>query len=353
MKILHIINDLDIAGAQKVVHDLALCQKQSGDDVSVALLSSNGSFFEDNLRNAGVNLIYSGHKRSVYSPKHIFSLSKIMRGYDVIHVHLFPALYWVAFAKIISGLKTRLIFTEHNTTNRRRDNKILHFVDKLVYKHFDAIAACSEKAAETFAKDFPHIGIDTVSNGVDVTAIENSQPSDRKNLGYSEDDIIVTMVARFDEPKRQDLLIRAVALTPENVKLMLLGDGPKIQDCRDLAEELGISDRVKFMGKRSDVPALLKASDIVSLISEYEGLSLSSIEGMSSDSAFIGSDVQGIKEIVNGAGILVNNDPTEISQAITDLCDAQHRKDIASACLKRAKEYDLSKMDKKYRTLYN
>lgn len=59
---------------------------------------------------------------NIYNPLNVFKIIPFLKGYDIIHVHLFPAQYWVAIAKAISFASCKLIFTEHNTTNRRMKN---------------------------------------------------------------------------------------------------------------------------------------------------------------------------------------------------------------------------------------
>ena len=93
----------------------------------------------------------------------------------------------------------------------------------------------------------------------------------------------------------------------------LIGDGVRRRECETIADNLGVNDRVKFWGVRTDVPRLLKTSDIVVMSTHYEGMSLSNIEGMASGKPFVASNVKGIREITEGAGILFEENPKGIS----------------------------------------
>ena len=123
---------------------------------------------------------------------------------------------------------------------------------------------------------------------------------------------------------------------------------------KSLAADLEIGEKVTFMGIRSDVQNILEESDVVVLSSHWEGLSLSSIEGMASGRPFVASDVDGLREIVGGAGILFSHgDEQALAESIRQLCEnpTYYRK-VAESCQIRAKEYDISKMANAYYELY-
>ena len=82
-------------------------------------------------------------------------------------------------------------------------------------------------------------------------------------------------------------------LLPLEVKLVLAGEGVLKKKCQDLVETLKLKERVVFLGLRMDIPQLLKTADVVVLSSKYEGLSLSSIEGLAAGKPFVASDVPG------------------------------------------------------------
>ena len=141
---------------------------------------------------------------------------------------------------------------------------------------------------------------------------------------------------------------------PQNVKLILVGDGDLIIASKQLVEVLNLKSRVKFLGIRTDVPRLLNTADIIILSSNHEGLSLSNIEGMSVGKPFIGSNVPGLKEIVQGHGLLFEKgNEKELADLILQLInDPDYYKKIANQCYNRAKEFDIDKMIDQYITLY-
>ena len=150
-------------------------------------------------------------------------------------------------------------------------------------------------------------------------------------------------------------LIKALKLLPEHIKLILVGDGPLKRECEMLVAELGLNERVLFLGIRTDVPQLLKTADIVVLSSKYEGLSLSSIEGMASGKPFVASNVPGLKEVVQGAGILFEQgNDKELAFKINELLENEnYYNEIVGKCLERASNYDIEIMVNKHIDLYN
>ncbi len=353
MKILHICDHLKVGGAEKIIVEMSLRQRQSGHDVGVLLLKSTDSVWERQLMDSGVTVEWLIKKGSIYNPVLSFKIARYLKKADLVHVHLFPAQYWVAMARWMTGTKVPIITTEHSTSNRRRRNKCLKVIDRFVYKQFACAVACADEVYASVKDDYASATHwEVIPNGVDVDRYHSAQPYGKDELlGVSRDAFCIAMVSRFIYPKDQHILIEAVAECPEAVHAVLVGDGPQRESCEQLAARLGVSDRVHFLGNRNDVDRILRTCDAAALISEYEGLSLASIEGMAAG-AFIGSDVKGISSIVGGAGILVKNDSRLVSEAIVSLMHDDYREIISRQCLERAKCYDINRMVDKYMHLY-
>lgn len=100
----------------------------------------------------------------------------------------------------------------------------------------------------------------------------------RSELGIPADALVAGHVGRFMAPKNHSFLLRIFAELPETAMLLLVGDGELRQENEQLAEELGIRDRVIFAGLRSDVERMLQAMDVFVFPSLYEGLPLSIVE---------------------------------------------------------------------------
>ncbi|WP_282456701.1 glycosyltransferase [Chitinophaga sedimenti] len=125
MRILYVINSFGPGGAEKLLVNFLkeFTKKQHVAFTVVQLCNTNTvDAYVDELRASGIEIITLG--KSVYSPNILLKLRKIIvsGGYEVVHAHLFPSLYWVALLKLLFKVKTKLVFTEHSTANGRLGN---------------------------------------------------------------------------------------------------------------------------------------------------------------------------------------------------------------------------------------
>lgn len=357
MKILHVITTLDTGGAERLMVDLLPLLNDKGDKVELLLFNGVMTPFRQELEKRGIVVhelanIESDFKRTeVYSPLNIFRLRRFIKNYDVIHTHNTACQLYVPIARLLSGSHVKLITTEHNTTNRRRSIKCLHPVDKWMYRQYTRVICIGDSTRdnlESYLGEECHTVV--IYNGVDTSRFVRPI----KNVS-AQDNFVITMIAGYRPQKDHETLIKSMQHLPSNYRLQLVGDGECEPQLRDLCKNLGLNERVVFMGVRMDVPDVMEMSDIIVLSSHWEGLSLSSIEGMASGRPFIASDVDGLRDIVKGAGVLFpQGDDKALASKIQHLCenpDEYHR--IAEACQHRAMEYDISVMADAYYQLYH
>jgi len=350
MKILHLINSLETGGAEKLLLESLPLYADLGITADLLLLKETDSPFLKELKEKKFFSIFSLGLTAVYNPIHIFKIIPFFKKYDIIHVHLFPAQYYVVAAKMLSRSKSKLIFTEHSTNNRRFQNKRFKYIDRFIYNYYDHIIAITPKVKEAIIN---HTGIlpdkvEVIQNGISLSKIDEANPYSKFHISsrIKTSDKIILQVSSFQEPKDHETLIKAMLLLPNYFKLILVGEGLLKEKCEKLVALLGLEKRVFFLGVRMDIPQLLKTADIVVLSSKYEGLSLSSIEGMASGKPFVASDVPGLKEVVTDAGILFPlGDEKKLAEEILHLSnDTDHYNATVAKCMARAKHYDISKM---------
>ena len=353
MRILHVITSLYNGGAERLMVDL-LPRLRNDDENEVELLLFNGveTNFKKELRQKGVKIISLATTNDVYNPRRIIQLQKIIPHYDIIHTHNTACQLYVAIASKLCRHNTLLITTEHNSTNRRRSFSWLKPLDRWMYSQYSAIICIADQTRQNLES---YLGNNskllTIHNGVDISRFL------RPITDVSgKQDFVITMVAAFRLQKDYETLFRAMLHLPDNYRLQVVGGGdPKVSaSIKTYCRGLGLNQRISFMGVRADVPDILEKSDIIVLSSHWEGLSLSSIEGMASGRPFIASDVDGLREIVQGAGVLFpEGDDKELAHQIQLLCEhPDDYREIALKCQERAKQYDISVMAEKYMELY-
>jgi glycosyltransferase involved in cell wall biosynthesis len=355
MKVLQVITSLSTGGAEKLIVDSVPLYQANGLAVDVLLLNGCETPLSKILKEETKGEVYNLSMGSVYNPFHIFKLLSYLKKYDIIHVHLFPTLYWVAVAKMIRFSRVKIIYTEHSTHNRRREKIIFKLLDKLMYNQYSKIITIADEVDKNLKE---YLGLnpsrfELINNGANTKLFYEAIPYS-KNDFFTEADKIIIQVSSFRPAKDQITLIKALLYLPENIKLLLVGEGELINECKNLVHELQLKDRILFLGVRMDVPSLLKTADIVVMSSVYEGLSLASIEGMASGKAFMASNVPGLREIVKGAGVLFEkgNEKQLADEIEKLLSDAEYYGTVAEKCLDRAKKYDIEKMIHSYMRTY-
>lgn len=354
MKILQVITSLHTGGAEKLITEIAPALRDRGHRVDVLLFDGTETPFKQSLHKAGIKIIRFSRGGYVYNPLHLIRLIPYLRKYDIIHTHNTAPQLFAAIGSIFC--KTYYVTTEHNTTNRRRNWKWFRPIDRFMYNRYRKIICISDKAEENLRAYIGNCKADitTIYNGVDVERYASARPSSELKADYPDCKAIV-MVAGFRYQKDQDTVIRATALLPEQFHTFFIGDGERRAVCEELAAKTGVADRVHFLGVRMDVPQLLKAADYVVMSSHWEGLSLSSIEGMSVGKPFIASDVDGLHEMTAGAGILFPHTDSKLLAEIIEKLDADPElyRRTAQNCFAKARKFDLSVMVDKYNKIYS
>ena len=358
MRILHVITSLRTGGAEKLMVDLLPRLKESGHEVDLLLFDGVDTPFWHQAEAAGIRIFDLGVGGSVYSPVKLFKLIPFMRRYDVVHTHNTAPQLFAAMGSLFC--KTRLITTEHNTSNRRRAWKWFRAIDHWMYSRYDKIICISQKAEENLRN---HLGVKedntlssrilTINNGVDVEKFASAKKSpELEQIAPGSRKLI--MVAGFRPQKDQPTVIKALKYFPDKFHLFLVGDGERRGEFEELANTEGVSERVHFMGIRNDVAELLRATDYVVMSSHFEGLSLSSLEGMAVGKPFLASDVDGLREVVDGAGVLFPcEDAKGLAQSIINIEESEDDyKYIAELCYLRAMDFNIYKMLNGYAVIY-
>ncbi len=354
MKILQLITSLRMGGAETLAVQMADMLRLRGHEAGIAVLDGERTSLSEHATSKGIPVTCLGG--SAYNPLAILKIARLMKGYDVVHAHNTSPQFFAAIASMFAGKGTKLVTTEHNTTNRRRGSRLWRIADRWMYGRYSMIVCITESARDNLAR---HLGchedrMTVIHNGIDLEAFRNPVPCPDVRMDKGKCNVI--MVAGFREQKDQDTLIRAAALLPESrFHLWLVGDGRRRTQLEALIKSERVEDRCTLLGLRSDVPSLLRMADVTVMSSHYEGLSLSSVEGMAAGKPMIASDVPGLKEVVGGAGILFHEgDSQELAQILARLADDRGFKDaIAAQCLGRARQYDIRTMIDRYEKLYH
>ena len=348
MKILHVITSLRTGGAEHLLIDLLPQLRKLGNEVELLLFDGEETPFLKEMEKTGIKIHILGN--GSYDPKYVLKMVKFVKEFDIVHTHNTPCQFAAAVAKTLAFRGAKLVTTEHSSNNRRRGKWYFKLLDKWVYSKYSSIIVISDQPRENLEN---YIGklktITTIYNGVDLSKFQQAKRT-RKEDGK----ILITMVASLSAAKDQDTIIRALGELPEKYRVQLVGKGHRQKELESLVDSLQLKDRVDFLGVRSDIPQILVNSDINVMSSHWEGLSLSSIEGMSCGRPFIASDVDGLREVVKGHGVVFpHQDYQTLAKEIIRLTeDKDYADQIIRQCQAKAAEYDIKVMAEKYNEVY-
>ncbi len=139
--------------------------------------------------------------------------------------------------------------------------------------------------------------------GVDFSRFDRVPPDSRERLrkkwGISEEAFVLLYAAEFSARKSQNVAIRALKLLPETVWLALPGEGALREECRELAQRLGLESRVLFPGQVRDIPAWCAMADAAVSASRSEGLPFHIMEAMYAGLPAVASDVKGHSDLIS------------------------------------------------------
>lgn len=285
-------------------------------------------------------------------------LGRIMRNYqaDILIAFKEPLSLFALQALICSRLhspRSRIIlYTWDNLSKGRwypyRPAFLYSLIERFTARHADAILAANQEAAEYYSSTY-ETPVRKVYYGIDLDEyrIDGAEGDVRKVQPRSEV-FLVGYIGRVLEMKGVDLLIRAVAQLPDPIRLLIVGEGPALADCKRLANELGLSGRIEFFGSvpASEVRSYLQRLDALVLPSrttrtwkEQYGRIL--IEAMAAGVPLVGSSSGAIPEVIGDSGIVFpeQNIPALASAIMSIYLDPALSRAYARAGLKRAEQF--------------
>ncbi|BAY30335.1 putative group 1 glycosyl transferase [Nostoc carneum NIES-2107] len=291
--------------------------------------------------------------------------------YDIVHVHMAVAAFVTRYALKDARKQgiPKMIYTSHGLNFYRGgkplDNAIFLTLEKLAGRWTDYLVVMNyedEEAAKQYhivpperVRYMPGIGVDLQQFNVNAVA-SDAILQVRQEMGLTAETQLLLCIAEFIPRKRHQDLLRAFAkVAKPNSCLALAGDGPLKAQMQQLAAELGILDRVRFLGFRRDIANLIGSAIATILVSEQEGLPRSIMESLCMQVPVIGSDIRGIRDLLEGGcGLLVQlGDIAELANAIAYILDhPQEAKAMGKRGWEIMANYDLQHILQLHESLY-
>lgn len=293
-------------------------------------------------------------------------LVNVVRLYkiDLLHVHYaIPHAYAGYMAKKMleeEGVKLPMVTTLHGTDITLVGNHPFYkpAVTFSINKS-DVVTSVSESLKEDTYNSFEITkDIFVVPNFIDVAKYQHMDIDCRRSLMAEEDEKIISHVSNFRKVKRIGDVIRIFHVIQKKIKskLLLVGEGPEREMAENLAQELGVFDKVIFLGQSSEVDKILCFSDLFLLPSEKESFGLAALEAMVNGVPVISTNRGGLPEVnVHGvSGYLGELGDVEQmgNYGISILEDEETLKKFKLNAWKQAKKFDINKVVPQYESLY-
>ena len=271
-----------------------------------------------------------------------------LNHYDLIHVHTPMGAALGRLAAIKARKKgTKVIYTAHGFhffKGAALKNWLLYYpMERLLSSFTDAVVTINDEDFERAKKlNLAHGNIFHI-DGVGVN-LERFHPISkiekheiRKKIGLRDSDFVVLYVAQFIPRKNHQLIIHQIqniVKTVPDFKVVFAGNGETLLQCKTLAEQMGVSKYIMFLGGRSDIPDLCGMADIHVSPSLQEGLDIGNIEAMATGCPLVLSNIRGHREVCRDGinGYLFDlNDPQKMTDSIIVLFQDKERYELIKA----------------------
>ena len=249
------------------------------------------------------------------------------RQVEIFHCH--PGTSWRGHAAVVAARKAGapyVVRTEHRPFEHRDAWNADDYKSGLVA--VDRLICVSAGTLESFARiGVPAGKLRLIRNGVERPQLRSSPKETRARLGLPSQTPIVLTAGRLRPVKDFATLLEAIPAVVEQFPqtcLLVAGEGELHSDLRRRAIELGIDERVRFLGRRDDLPDLMGASDLFALTSLSEGLPLVVLEAMALGLPVVATRTAGIVEAVHDGvnGRLVNpKDPAALASSMLEVLE--------------------------------
>ena len=260
--------------------------------------------------------------------------------------HTAPVLYTAHGFHFYKGcpLKNRLIYQTAETFLAR-------YTDAQITINQEDYAAAQKFPLRGKAYYVPGIGVDVKK----ISSVQVDRAKKRAELGIPQDALVFISVGELNENKNHSTVIRALAKADiANSYYLICGEGKLKQQHFELAQKLGISEKVKLLGFRTDVSEILRACDCFVFPSFREGLSVSLMEAMATGLPCIASRIRGNVDLLENSRYLFEPaDESALCQLLKDAANGVQTEQECAQNREMLKRYDIKNVSKQMQGIYS
>jgi glycosyltransferase involved in cell wall biosynthesis len=366
IRVLQVTNSLNFGGLERLVVDLCRHMDHERFEPAIACLAREGSL-ADEARAAGIRVhLLRGPATRLGAYTAFRRLQALARAerIDVLHTHNSGPLLDGFLASVTQRAPLPIVHTDHN---RVTWPDLWHrmLLERVAARYVGGVVAVSPDARDNLHRHerIPQKRIRVIDNGIDLgrfAAPATDTAQWLASVDAAQFRHRIAVVAMHRPRKGLDHMLRAMPAILQAhpaTGLLLAGGGPLDAELRQLAAELGIEANVRFLGRRSDIPDLLRASDLSVLPSEAEGLPLSILEAMAARCCIVATSVGAIPDVLESGrcGVLVPpGDSARLASAVIELLQAPDlRAQLVGRAWERAeRDYSIAATVRAYELLY-
>jgi L-malate glycosyltransferase len=313
-------------GVERMLRDLAIYLDRRRFDVRFFFLARGGPY-ENELRAMGypISIIPARNGYDLHMRQELVRQLRFFRPH-IVHEHGIPPLIWPLIKWTIDG---HLISFEHGGVeiNRRKGKPWLNWLRAIEYQFWSESVIVNSAANRRLVMEayrLPPSKVQVISLGTDL---DNFQTSELSRTRDQASDLILGYVGRLQNYDKgtdflpqlaQQLLARGF----QAFKLRIIGDGPDRTSVQKLAEQLGVADRLEFLGRCDNVPELMSGMDILIVPSRLEAFGLVAIEALAVGTRVVAFAVEALTETLGqcpSARLVPPGDVSALAEAVLDV----------------------------------
>lgn len=323
-RVLHILNEIRPSGAETMLYLAASCWKEQGCELTALSTGEQCGPFADRLMASGFEIRHLPFRKSL---RFFLELVTLMRRFDVVHIHTERGAFEYALAAKVAGVKSiaRTIHSYFRFTGRTRYLRILrrNFSRWLGVRHISIGPSVASNEYHRFGNCTT-----TIPNWFDElrfrTPTDNERNEARSRLNLKHGQWALISVGNCGYAKNHEAILQILPLLPEAIYFHL-GAEDQHQAERLLAQQLGVLDRVKFLGA-GDPLQLLWGADIYVMPSRYEGFSIAALEAATTGIPCVLADAPGLNDLKEVLpNIIITSTNSDKLKAALEYARAQER----------------------------
>lgn len=319
LRVLHVVKCTDIGATERYI--ISMAERLHGKKCEFFLVYSENGPLVDSMRELGIE-VSRIPMRNKLDIKAAYDVKKYCKdnSIDVVHTH-FPCESFISIIAKVLGSRVILVTSNHliNKSNilARVINKMLTFwVDRM-------IAGSSAVKEQMFAEGVRKEKVHVIHGGIDADSWKGRKNLKIRNeLGLNKEDFVVACITNFGENEGQIFLMESVKAlnriaqagkitSSRKIKFVIVGDGFIAEECKTMAQMMGVADDIVFTGFVDDVKSILKCSDLYVMPNDKDAMAIPVLEALACDLPVVAMDSGSPTDIItpqNCCGLLIEGE---------------------------------------------